>query len=86
MTKAHRRQVKRLMLRLGYRVRVQRVSRRWPGVVCTQPWWRVCVMQTDVVLRVIGHGTSRRAALRNALDEVAAEAPGPRARAPPGRR
>lgn len=34
-------------------------------------------------LRVIGPGASRRAALRNALEEVAAEAPGPRARAPP---
>lgn len=68
----HRRQVKRLRVALGRRVLVQRVSCRTPGVCVASPFWRVYLVQTPFVRRVIGQGTSRRAALRDALDHVRA--------------
>jgi hypothetical protein len=57
--RAHRRQVKRLAALLGYRVEVRRTSGRTLR-------WRVYIVQTDVVRRVIGEGHSRREALRDA--------------------
>lgn len=68
----HRRQVKRLRVALGRRVLVQRISCRTPGVCVESPFWRVYLVQTPFVRRVIGQGTSRRAALRDALDHVRA--------------
>jgi len=70
--RAHRRQVKRLRVALGRRVLVQRISCRTPGVCVESPFWRVYLVQTPFVRRVIGQGTSRRAALRDALDHVRA--------------
>ena len=69
--RAHRRQVKRLAaLYPGYRVEVRRVSNRTPGYYIVPPRWRVYLVQTDVVRRVIGEGARRAEALRNALDET----------------
>lgn len=65
--KSHRRQAKRLRALLGCRVQVRRVSCRTPGYYCVPPRWRVYLVQTAFLRRVIGDGDTRREALRDAF-------------------